>query len=467
MKKLTLILAIMMIFSLKTYGQENTDSTTSNSESTESKTEETAVPGTDENASSGKEKNLEFRGSIRQLVKMFSESPTEIDLLETRLKLELLSKVGDHVGFHVLNYITYQYPSIPQHGYNKYLPIVYNKGMGFNLQEAYIDLYSTYVDFRLGQQTIAWGRADEINPTDVLNPQDMTNITEDKSIRRKGLPMAKMDIKLSDVTLTAVWKPFFEYTQLPAYDSRWAFFEMPGITNVPDAKYHDMKLGSTEWALKLSATVSSVDFSFSYFDGYENIFTPSLAVDGNTLVKWRFNPLNLYPFKFSAHRTRMFGTDLATSFEGVGFWVEAAFFWPYDYKKTITNVKDPYVQYVVGFDYEFNYKIKLNVQYFQDINVYNYNDSTISRLGMSLPVKMALIVKLEKKFGDAEQYKAELFAMVDLKKYGFMITPKFHVSPVDALNIEIGYNIFWGKEQSFYSRFLYNHEPYLKCTYSF
>ncbi len=42
----------------------------------------------------------------------------------------------------------------------------------FQLREAYADLYLGDFDLRAGQQIIAWGRADGINPTNNLTPQD-------------------------------------------------------------------------------------------------------------------------------------------------------------------------------------------------------------------------------------------------------------------------------------------------------
>ncbi|MDP8288562.1 MAG: hypothetical protein RAP03_17945, partial [Candidatus Electryonea clarkiae] len=110
--------------------------------------------------------SYELRGSLREFVKVFSQSPNEVDLSETRFKLEFLSAHGENSAFKAKSYYIYD-------GLNK-------KGT-WDFQEAYIDYYSSYLDVRVGRQVIAWGKADEINPTDILNPQNLSNMTENKS----------------------------------------------------------------------------------------------------------------------------------------------------------------------------------------------------------------------------------------------------------------------------------------------
>jgi len=433
MRKYLLIIVVIFL-ALDAFGQENTDSIVVQNSLTNE------IP-----------KSWELRGSLRGLAKVFSESPSEVDLLESRLKLELISTLGKKSAFRTLGYAVYQYPQ------NK----IY-----FDLKEAYIDYYTKYVDFRIGQQTNAWGKADELNPTDIINPQNLNNITEEKSIRRIGLFQTKADIKFYDFVLTGIWKPVFEYMKIPALDSRWAFFTLPNVKELPAPVYPDSKLKNTEWAFKLSRTISSVDFSLSYFDGWDNIFTPVLTMDTVT----HRPSLD----KLVTHRTKMFGADFATSIASVGFWGEGAYFLTEDNKGSDPLIKNPYIQFIIGADYQFRNNYKVNIQYFQEVQTKINDDSeeTIeenlsSKLGIGLPLKQALTCRFEKKFGSSEEYKFELMGIYDLKYNGILITPKFFWSPEDGFNIEIGYNLFDGDDKSFWSRFQHNDEIYLKCTYSF
>ena len=49
--------------------------------------------------------------------------------------------------------------------FNEFDKIYQDKNPYVDIDEAYVDLFSSYVDFRIGIQKFAWGRLDEINPT--------------------------------------------------------------------------------------------------------------------------------------------------------------------------------------------------------------------------------------------------------------------------------------------------------------
>jgi len=443
MKTRFFLIIAFLLPTLSLFAEERSDSTALNSYSA---TENTLRPSSIEIP-----KSWELRGSLRELGKVFTESPNGVDLFESRLKLELISTLGKNTAFRALGYTVHQYPQ---------------KTLQFNLQEAYLDFYTKYADFRFGQQTNAWGKADEINPTDIINPQDLTNITEDKSIRKIGLFQAKADLKFYEFVLTALWKPAFEYMQIPKLDSRWAFFTIPGVTNLPAPEYPENKFENTEWAFKLARTISSVDFSVSYFDGWDNIFTPVITVDNTT------HQPTLE--KLETHRTKMIGADFATSLFSAGFWGEGAYFMTEDDEGIDPLIKNPYFQFVLGADYQFSNNYKINIQYFQEVVTKTDDDAEktseedmISKLGIGLPLKQALTARFEKKFGLTEEFKFELFGIYDIKDNGILLTPKFFYSPEDGVNIEAGYHIFAGDDQSFWNRFEHNDELYLKCTYSF
>ncbi len=393
----------------------------------------------------------ELRGSLRQWVKVFSNDPYEIDLTETRIKLELLSTLGENTAFNSRFYYAYN-------GVNK---------IGeWDLQEAYMDYYSDFVDIRFGKQVIAWGKADEINPTDILNPQNLVNITEDKSIRKIGLVSLKTDWKFYDFILEGIWKLEFKSMQLPPLNSRWAFFSLPGVTELPSPSYPENKLKNTEWAFKLYRTISLFDLSISYFDGWDNIFTPKLI----------FNPViqQMELDQLVFYRTKMIGADFAGSIRSVGIWGEGAYFITEDTEGTDPFIKNPYVQFVLGGDYTFGYNIETNIQYFQqyitkidDDAEKEFEENMISKLGVGIPLQQATSLRVKKKLGAWEVNWIELFGLYDIKHRGVMLQPKLALSPEDAFLVEIGLIIFEGDKDSIFGRFDNNDQIYLKGTYSF
>ncbi len=395
--------------------------------------------------------NYDIRGSVREWVKIFADQPHELSLMQSQLKLEFLSALGENAAFKVRSYFEYE-------GTEQLLT--------WELKEAFIDLYSDVVDIRFGKQVISWGKADELNPTDILNPEDISNITEDKSIRKIGVMAIKADLKIKESVLTFVYIPEFSYHALPQPGSDWDFFGMPAL---PTPSLPGADLSSGEWALKCSKTIEMFDFSIAYFNGWDNIFNPSgiMIIQGPEVMAM---PMEPWVFK----RTQMLSLDFAGSVFDFGLWGEFAYFYTEDVGGTDPAVKNPYLQFVIGTDYTFPKDIKINIQYFHEV-ITGIDDDTErkieemfpSKLGLSLPVQQALSFRIGKSFGEGDANSIDIFGIVDLKNGGIMMGPKLGISPEDAVLIEFGAMIFDGREESIFNMFNRNDELYVKATYSF
>lgn len=392
-----------------------------------------------------------LNGNLREWVGAFVQTPVELGVVESRMKLELSSMTGEFSSVKVSSY--YIYDGLKRNGI-------------FELPEAYFNYYSDLVEVRFGRQIITWGKADELNPTDVLCPQNLTNILEDKGIRKIGQIFLNTDWTIEEFTITAIWKLEFDNIKIPALDSRWAFFSIPGITLLPDPIFPNSELKNTEWAFKLSRTIDRFDFSVSWFDGWDNIFTPVI----------KFNPSTQRPEldKLIFHRTKMLGADFATAFGPAGLWGEGAYFFTEDIDGVNPNIKNPYIQFVLGADYDFGDALKINFQFFQQVNTMIDNDEeeaieegNISKLGIGLPIQQAISCRIEKKFGIGEAHKVELLSLFDTKQSGLMLQPKFTYSIEDVFSVELGAAIYGGESESLFGRYEDNDIVYVKGTYSF
>ncbi len=394
--------------------------------------------------------NYEIRGSVREWIKNYIEGPQDQGLMETRIKMELLSTMGESSAFHVKSY--YIYDGIKKTG-------------EWEFQEAYVDLYYGWGDFRFGKQIVAWGKADELNPTDILNPQRLGNFSEVKNIRKIGLMMFKGSFWLGENTLTFVWKPEFDYYRFPTDNPRFSFIPIPGLGELqPDLPENELK--NTEWALKFERTIGLYDISVSYFEGWENIFTPIFTYDPNHQVQ--------ILDKLTFRRIKMFSADMAGSFHSFGVWTEAAYFRTEDSGGNDPAVKNPYIQIVAGTDYTFMNGLKVNLQYFKEYITMINNDSEeqmeesiMSRLGLGFPMRQAFSSRFSRDFGPSEQHSAEIFTLYDIDESGYMVQPKIIYSPEDALNLEFGLNLYGGGSESMFGRFKKNDEVYIKAEFSF
>lgn len=210
------------------------------------------------------------------------------------------------------------------------------------LREAYFDLRLGHLDIRAGRQIIAWGRADGINPTDVLSGQNFALLAPDDADRRLGTASVRASYYLGDVSITGVWLPEFRGHEfaLPAPPS--------GVTMVQD----DRRWPGTQWAMRAEQTGRAVDWSISYFSGKD--MAPDLGiVDGNDAPAIRL----------SHHPVQVFGADMAANVGRFGVRAEGAYVQTTDAQGRDPFTKNPYVFIVGGADRTFGGLLNLNVQY--------------------------------------------------------------------------------------------------------
>ncbi len=98
------------------------------------------------------------------------------------------------------------------------------------LGEAFLDFYTSRVDLRVGQQTLAFGANAAFAPTDVLNPRDMREslvLTEPEDAK---LPVfaARALGGVGPLMLTAAWVPFFTPHRYAVFGQDEALFQ-PGL----------------------------------------------------------------------------------------------------------------------------------------------------------------------------------------------------------------------------------------------
>jgi len=398
----------------------------------------------------------EIRGSLREWVKVFACEPNPVSMAETRLELNLLSSfsLGDtEAAFNTQTYFVYDPKNLNE--------------LNIDMQEAYIDLYGDLIDFRIGKQVISWGKADEINPTDVINPERLYNITEEKNIRKIGLMAVKADLKAGGFVLSSICVPDFAMHELPAPGSAWDFYAAAmaeqGLTELTILQ--ENRPDAAQWAFKLSKTIGMLDFSVSYANVWDNLYS----------VKVKMVPPGIpEPEALVFYRTQMAAADMAASLFDFGIWAEGAYFITQDRDGTDPFIKNPYIQYVAGADYTFPNDIKVNVQFFHEI-ITCVNDeaereteeAAISRLGLSIPVQQAMTFRLAKNFGEADADSVEVFGIWDIKEGGILAGPRIIISPADAVKVELGASIFDGTEGSIFSLFNKNDELYVKAAYSF
>lgn len=92
----------------------------------------------------------------------------------------------------------------------------------YRLREAYIDLYGSNSDWRIGRQMLVWGRAEGTFVTDILTPVDLSEfLTQNFADLRSGVTAVSWTRYFETDFLQLVWNPVFRPNRLPEPGSRW------------------------------------------------------------------------------------------------------------------------------------------------------------------------------------------------------------------------------------------------------
>ena len=232
----------------------------------------------------------------------------------------------------------------------------------WKLSEAYIDSYNILdkFDLRTGVQIFSWGTAYSINPTDNLNPFDISGqeafIPEDRlgvsALRFKYYP-------ITDLTLTCVLIPYF----VPALQ--------PAGTELPERI-----MGNSEYAFKAAAqSLWGWDISASYFKGKED-----------------------YPWINGQYRdVEIYGGDVIGTLWEIALWAEGTY--------TKPKVGDSSYQLAAGGEYTFgndlysmgqfyhrNCEDDSKENYLMAVLRYPFRDIHTLQLGMAYEIENKILI---------------------------------------------------------------------------
>ncbi|MBM3240125.1 hypothetical protein FJZ31_27895 [Candidatus Poribacteria bacterium] len=276
----------------------------------------------------------------------------------------------------------------------------------WKLSEAYIDSYHILdkFDLRTGVQIFSWGTAYRLNPTDNLNPYDLS--AQVAFIPEERLGVTALQIKcypITNLTLTGVLIPYF----VPAV-------QPPGI------ELPERKMKNSECAFKVAAqSLWGWDISASYFKGKE-----------------------YYPWINGQYRDlQIYGGDVIGTLWEIALWAEGAV--------TSPKVGDSFYQLAAGGEYTFgndlyfmgqfyhrNYP-EANENYLMAVSRYPFRDVHTLQLGMAYETSNEiLIVFPEVTLSPADSYSVILSAV---KVFGD-VTGTFMSQMKDRIFLKVEYS---------------------------
>lgn len=242
--------------------------------------------------------------------------------------------------------------------FNKFNLIYQNSHSYMDINEAFFDIYTGKIDVRLGIQKFAWGRLDELTPTDNLNPSDLTEGgTNDQGERKIGVPAVKVNYYSDLFNTEFVWIPRYVPYRLPKAQERWfpgvlifpeiiktntAFSDIPVTTTYKEINLPDANQDNSEMGIRISKYVEGWDLSLSYFRGFDVM--PLMDASADVIVQLNDPVALAYTLNTNiivepkVHMMNVFGFDFTTTMGSFTIRGEYAYFNNKHYMRKFNSV---------------------------------------------------------------------------------------------------------------------------------
>lgn len=424
--------------------------------------------------------NLKFSGyvsSINSLKWGGLDFPYEMALVRQRFHL---TSSYDHEYFAVrvdLDFIS----DMPWHF----------EDLEFLLGKAYFDIYLGDFTFRIGQQTVGWGKAVAgIFGIDLINPLDLREfMLNDINELKIPIPMIKIEWNYYPVGIEVLWIPLYIPHRFPEQGTIWyrdpqTMMLTGGLpidleVTLKDYNYPSMDLENSQAAFKFTSHFLGVDLDVFYEYVYYDypIFSKEIQIDPvspGISITPRYERIHAAGFSLETVIWELVGRIDAIYMNNTH----------YDYLPHITQAqpiiiptpdtlaaindfndhqgvlqKDT-VRYLVGLDYNYGPEFIISVQFMHDIILW-YDSRMISEL------EEKMLFATIRSSWLRETLTFELMVIYDID-YASTLTRFFtHYKLTENFTITGGVEIFTGDYDSMIGYYWKNDLVDLKLKYSF
>jgi hypothetical protein len=326
------------------------------------------------------------------------------------------------------------------------------------LREAFLDWHPGAWSVRLGRQIIIWGRADRFNPTDNLTPRDYTLMAPEDTDQRTGVDAAKVTRRFGGVSLTGI-------AMFPQQQSNKVPIAVPPGVSLTERRGH-----GPQGALRLDQSGGDVDWSVSYFNGFDlnpnfGLRMPSPAAPPGVVLT--------HP------RISVLGSDVATVWGRYGLRAEAAYTWTDNRGEQDWLTKKPYFYMVAGGDRTFDSDLNVNVQFYMrqvahHRSVTQIDDPLVRSLATQAAISWnqlessqygATVRVADKWFNDVLEGEIALMFAIGHREYVFRPRLVYHVN--DRVKMTLGMDRYGGTTSSFFGQLRPLSSTFIECQFGF
>jgi hypothetical protein len=361
------------------------------------------------------------------------------------------------------------------------------------LREAWAGFYDKGISFEFGKKSYIWGFADEMNPTDLLCPEDLRwFFTYDKPERKLGVYSTSLAYSYDNFKLQAVWIPLFTPTVLPDSNEAWTPWKLQLFYDFRDLfadfvdydaeRLPDPSFANSAGALKFSGVLGPVDFELIAFDGWDPLPTYDITVDPDpAVIISGGKPLKL---RQEYQRFNAYGGSLTGALGPITYRAEGAYYtdryfmndideaWldPGNilatYQILITRGDEPWrtqkssFSVTGGFDYRYSSWFYGNLQYFH-IQILDYEDILLDE-----EIENGLTAKFQFLFLE-DMLQFNLSGAYNVSQQDWTVNPNVSYLLTDSLKIEGGWQGYGGEHETNFGEFDENDYVYTKVRFTF
>jgi hypothetical protein len=136
-------------------------------------------------------------------------------------------------------------------------------------QEATLTVRGRHAELTLGLGRVVWGRLDELQPTDVVNPLDVSRFFfEGRGEARLAVPLVRGRLFAGDrASVEAVYVPFFRRGRFDRLDEPTSPFNIAPRAPIDDRSPARIA-ANAQGGARVNVTTGRVDWSVSAYDGF-------------------------------------------------------------------------------------------------------------------------------------------------------------------------------------------------------
>ncbi len=355
-----------------------------------------------------------------------------------------------------------------------------NEDTRLELWETFLRYQGENIEITLGNQIIRWGKTDEMTILDNLNPQDLRElITLRLEERKRPWPWLRVQYYGLPVTVEGVFTLWPVWHIKNDFGTDWAVFDhiKAQLENTPnpqlsawaqtltvDKQRPGPSLRDAEWGIRLSGTISTIDWEMSFLHAHNRSFyyyIKSFPIRGI----WIESPSNLsippniqiigHTITITRPEDNILGFAFETTLGEAGIRGEFAYHTDQVFlRKDLLGVRKPCWQYVLGLDYEFENGLYTNIQFSQ-----RYIQSWDKSLLFDPKWDSSLFLRISKSFWQ-DFLELRLDGLYDITTRMYYLNPELRYKIRDNWTIFGGLHLLDGPRGTFFDPYDNNDQIY-------